>query len=280
MFEINGHTKQLAIIGDPVEHSFSPQMHNYISERMGNNYVYTALEVKPEHLGDAVRGFRAMNFAGMNITAPHKFEVMQYMDEISEQARLFGSVNTCVNRGGRLYGYNTDAHGFYKSLLREGIAVKGKDILIVGAGGATQPVAVLFALEGAKSITIMNRTLENAQRMAAYVQKTVGYTVSVQPALPRYDLMINTTSVGMSPNVAGCPLADFSFVDENTAAADMIYNPEETVFLRRAREHGAWKTVNGLGMLIYQGMIAYELFTGTALPDGMYDDIAREVFGK
>lgn len=280
MFEINGHTRQLAIIGCPVEHSFSPQMHNYISERMGNNYVYTALEVRPEQLGDAVRGFRAMQFAGMNITAPHKFEVMQYMDEISERARQFGSVNTCVNRGGKLYGYNTDADGFYRSLLREGIQVKGRDILIIGAGGATQPIAVLFALEGAKSITVLNRTYANAKRLADYVYETVGYTINLQQTLPRYDVMINTTSVGMEPDVDGCPLEDFSFVDAHTAAADMIYNPEETVFLRRAREHGAQKTVNGLGMLIYQGIIAYELFTDTKLPEGIYEDIAREVFGK
>lgn len=279
MFEINGHTKQLAIIGDPVEHSFSPQMHNYISKRLGNNYVYTALEVKPENLGDAVRGIRALGIAGVNVTAPHKFAVMQYLDEIDGRAMQYGSVNTVVNRNGRLTGYNTDADGFYQSLLWEGITVRDQDILIVGAGGATQPVLVLFALEGAKSITVLNRTRANAQRLAEYTEKTVGYYVETEKKLPRYDVIINTTSVGMWPDTAGCPLDDFSFVDSNTAAADMIYNPAETVFLRRARERGA-KTVNGLGMLIFQGIIAYELFTDTKLPADMYREIAKEVFGK
>mgnify|MGYP000919899203 CR=1 FL=1 len=279
MFEINGHTKQLAIIGDPVEHSFSPQMHNYISEKTGKNYVYTALEVHPKNLKDAVNGIRAMGIAGVNVTAPHKFEVMQYLDEISDRARKFGSVNTCVNRNGRLYGYNTDADGFYQSLLHEGIAVKDRDVLIVGAGGATQPIVILFAMEGAKSITILNRTEANALRLAEYAEKTVGYHVETERKLLHYDVIINTTSVGMWPEVDGCPLADFSFVDEKTAAADMIYNPEETVFLRKAKERGA-KTVNGLGMLIFQGIIAYELFTDTKLPEGIYEEIAKEVFGK
>lgn len=279
MFEIDGHTRQLAIIGDPVEHSFSPQMHNYISEKMGNNYVYTALEVRPENLAGAVEGIRALGIAGVNVTAPHKFAVMQYLDEIADRAQKFGSVNTVVNRGGRLYGYNTDADGFYQSLLYEGITVQNKDILIVGAGGATQPIVILFAMEGAKSITILNRTQANAQRLAQYAEKTVGYHVETEKKLARYDVIINTTSVGMWPDIDGCPVEDFSFVDENTAAADMIYNPEETVFLRRAREQGA-KTVNGLGMLIFQGIIAYELFTDTKLPRDIYAEIAKEVFGK
>ena len=279
MFEINGFTKQLAIIGDPVEHSHSPQMHNFISEKYKNNYVYTALRVKPDRLGDAIRGIRAMGIAGVNVTAPHKFNVMQYLDDISDRAKKFGSVNTIVNKDGKLTGYNTDAEGFYRSLLYEGIQVKGKDILIVGAGGATQPIAVLFALEGAKSISIKNRTQANAERLCDYVEKTVGFKMSSRPNLAKYDLVINTTSVGMYPDLSGCPIDDFSFIDDRTAAADMIYNPEKTVFLKRAEERGA-KVVNGLGMLIFQGIIAYELFTQTKLALNIYELIKKEVFGK
>lgn len=279
MFEINGHTKQLAIIGDPVEHSFSPRMHNYISEKLGNNYVYTALPVRPENLGDAIAGIRAMGIAGVNVTAPHKFAVIKYLDVISERAQKFGAVNTCVNRDGKLYGYNTDADGFYQSLLQAGITIRDKDVLIIGAGGATQPVAVLFAMEGAKSITIVNRTKEKAERVADYVKTTMGYHVETEKKLARYDVVINTTSVGMWPNVDACPITDFSCIDENTAAVDIIYNPAETVFLRQARERGA-KTLNGLGMLIFQGILAYELFTDSKLPEGIYEQIAKEVFGK
>jgi len=279
MLEVNGHTKQLAIFGYPVDHSFSPQMHNFISEKMGNNYVYTALEVEPEKLGDAMAGMRAMKIAGVNITAPHKNEVMKYLDEISDEAKKFGSVNTVVNRDGRLIGYNTDAHGFYKSLQYNGIDIKGKDILMLGAGGAAKPVCMLLAMEGARSITLINRTKSKADALAEYVKAVVGYEVSTEMSLEHYDIVINTTAAGMAPQLDKCPLEDMSFIDENTAVCDMIYNPPKTVFLKRAEENGA-KIMNGLGMLIFQGLIAYEHFTDTKLPDDMYEIVKKEVFGQ
>jgi len=279
MFEINGFTKQLAIIGDPVEHSHYPQMHNFLSEKYNNNYVYTALRVKHENLADAIKAIRAMEIAGVNVTAPHKFNVLPYLDKISEKAKKFGAVNTIVHRDGVLTGYNTDADGFYRSLLYEGIEIKNRDVLIIGAGGATQPVAVLFALEGAKSITIQNRTLKNAERLRDYVKEVCDYDISTERKLDRYDVVINTTSVGMYPNIENCPIDDFSFIDEKTAVADMIYNPWETVFLKKCRERGA-KGINGLGMLIFQGIIAYELFTDTKLPPDSFELIKKEVFGK
>ena len=279
MFTLNGETKQLAIIGDPVKHSYSPQMHTFLSEQYNKNYIYTALHVTPENLENAVKGIRAMNFAGVNVTAPHKFNVMKYLDEISPRAKMFGSVNTVVNESGKLVGYNTDADGFYKSLLYEGIDIKGKDILFVGAGGATQPVVVLFALEGAKSITIKNRTQTNADKLAEYVESVTDFKADTSINKKHFDVVINTTSVGMHPNISACPIDDFSFVDENTAAVDMIYNPWETVFLKEAKKKGA-KTVNGLGMLIFQGLIAYELFTGTKLSDNAYEMVRKEVFGR
>lgn len=279
MFEINGHTKQMAIIGYPVDHSFSPQMHNFISEKMGNNYVYTALEVRPENLEEAIAGIRALHFAGINVTAPHKNAVMQYLDEISPQAQKFGSVNTVVNKDGKLIGFNTDADGFYRSLLHHHITIQGKDILILGAGGAAKPISVLFSQLPAKSITILNRTREKADKLAEYVHTATGYSIYTQMNLSHYDVVINTTSAGMAPQLDQCPLEDMSFIDTQTAVADMIYNPSETIFLNRAKQLGA-KTVNGLGMLIYQGILAYELFTGTSLPDNLYDILSAEVFGK
>ncbi|MCX7714456.1 MAG: shikimate dehydrogenase [Clostridia bacterium] len=279
MFEINGHTKQLAILGYPVEHSFSPQMHNFISEKMGLNYVYTALEVSPDKLKDAIEGIRAMKFAGVNITAPHKYEVMKYIDEISEQARKFGSVNTVVNKCGKLVGYNTDADGFYRSLLHEGIEIKDRDVLIIGAGGASKPVCVLFSQIGAKSITLVNRTKEKAEELAEYIHTVCGYKISTTHCRNHYDVVINTTSAGMYPQLEECPLDDMSFIDKKTAVADMIYNPSETVFLKRAKKAGA-KTINGLGMLIYQGIIAYELFTNIKLPENIFETVTKEVFSK
>lgn len=279
MFEINGHTKQLAIIGYPVDHSLSPKMHNFISEKLNNNYVYTALAVNPDNVEDAILGVRAMGFAGINVTAPHKDEVMKYIDEISPQAMKFGSVNTVVNKNGNLIGYNTDAEGFYKSLLRVGIDIKDKDVLILGAGGAAKPVTVLFSQISAKSITVLNRTQEKSQMLADHVKKATNYDIGLQMNLSHYDVVINTTSVGMASQIDNCPIEDMSFIDKNTAVVDMIYNPWETIFLKRARENGA-KTVNGLGMLIYQGILAYELFTDSKLPDDIFDILLKEVFKK
>ncbi len=279
MINIDGHTKQLAIFGYPVDHSFSPQMHTFISQKMNLNYVYTALEVKPENLKAAADGMRAMNISGVNITAPHKYEVMKYLDEISDEAQKFGSVNTVVNRGGKLIGYNTDAHGFYRSLQKNNINPTGMDILILGAGGAAKPVCMLLAMKGAKSITLLNRTQSKADALAVSVKNTVGYTVNTKKELSHYDLVINTTAAGMAPQLDKCPLDDMSFIDGSTAVADMIYNPPKTVFLQKAEANGA-KIMNGLGMLIYQGLLAYELFTGTALPENMYDIVKCEVFGQ
>ncbi len=280
MIEINGHTKQLAIIGWPVDHSFSPKMHNFISERMGNNYVYTALPVEPQNVRSAIDGMRALNIQGINVTAPHKFEVMKYLDEIAPQAKKYGSVNTVVNRNGHLVGYNTDADGFYLSLQRAGIDVAGKDILIIGAGGATKPLSVLLSEKGVKSVTILNRTVEKAQVLADYVREINGFEIDTEMKLSRYDIVINTTSAGMAPQLDKYPMDmdKLGFIDENTSVVDMIYNPAETLFLKFARERGA-KTLNGLGMLIGQGVVAYELFTDTKLPDDIFDILAKEVFG-
>ncbi len=279
MQKINSLTKQLAIIGDPVEHSFSPKMHNFLSQKYNNNYVYTALRVESENLENATNALRAMNFAGVNVTAPHKFAVIPYLDWLSSDAEMFSSVNTIVNENGKLKGYNTDAEGFYNSLLYEGIKVKDQNILFIGAGGATQPVALFLASKGAKSITIKNRTQANADRIASYVYEKIGYKVHTTPLLCKYDIVINTTTVGMFPNVDLCPLEDFSIIDENSVAVDMIYNPDMTLFLKKAKMRGA-KTLNGLGMLISQGLLSYELFTKTTLPQEAFELVKKEVFGK
>lgn len=276
MPKLSGKTKQLAIIGDPVEHSKSPQMHKVFAELTNEDYIYTALHVKSENLEEAIKGIRALNFAGVNVTAPHKFNVMGLLDEISDEALKFGSVNTVVNKNGRLVGYNTDAHGFYKSLIKAGFEIKDKDVLIFGAGGATQPVVVLFAMIGAKSITVLNRTPERSKRLADYVYKMVGYTVETEKKKTHYDVVINTTSAGMAPQTDKMPGENLDFIDENTNVADMIYNPWETLFLKEAKKRGA-NTVNGMGMLIYQGILAYELFTGSKLPDNAYEEAEKVV---
>lgn len=279
MIEIDGKTRLLGLMGYPIEHTYSPQMHNYISKIYNQNYTYSAFCVKPENLAAAFFGLSALGFAGVNVTAPHKTAVMQYIDHIDDTAKLYGSVNTVKFENGKTYGYNTDADGFYLSLLNAGIEIIGKDVLILGAGGAARPVCVKFALLGAKSITLVNRTQKNADELAAFVEKNCGYKIHTKREHDRYDVVINTTSVGMAPNTDACPLSDFSFVDKNTAAADMIYNPAETLFLKKMKQNGVKTLTNGLGMLIYQGIVAYEIFTGIKIDYKIYDDIKREVFG-
>lgn len=285
MFDINGHTKQLGIIGYPVKHSFSPAMHNFISETIHNNYVYSAWCVKPENLKEAINGIRALGISGINVTAPHKVEVMKYLDCISDVAMELGSVNTVVNREGKLFGYNTDADGFCMALDKAGIQIKGSKILIIGAGGVVRPTLIRLIDNGAAEITVVNRTKSKAMALAEDILKTKGFKVRTEIDELKFDIVINTTSAGMEPQENALPIDsideinDLSFIDENTAVVDMIYNPDETLFLKKARENGA-KTLNGLGMLIYQGIIAYELFTDTKLPSDMGERIKKEVFGR
>ncbi len=272
-------TKNLAIIGNPIEHSFSPAMHNYISKKMGLDYVYGAICAQECEFDNLITSLECKNYAGVNITSPFKFNAYKTADVLSEKAKKFGSVNTCVFKEGKIYGYNTDADGLYKSLLSHGVAVADKDILFIGAGGATKPAVVYFSELGAKSISIHNRTVQKAQEISDYVKKLNNYDIEIGINKNHYDLVINTTTVGMSSTIDLSPVNEISFIDENTFVYDMIYNPEKTVFLKMAEENGA-KTANGLGMLIYQGIIAYELFTGVTLPDTIYNDILSDVFGK
>ena len=225
-----------------------------------------------------------MNIRGINVTAPHKIEVMQYLDEISPQAKLLGSVNTVVNRNGRLYGYNTDSEGFYTSLIKAGIEVEGKKVLILGCGGVTKPTITRFVQAKPKSITLLNRTIEKAEKIAEDIFNTTSYKIETKAEKLDFDLVINTTTAGMEPqldalqidSIAGIDSLDF--ITENTSVVDMIYNPAQTRFLYEAKKRGA-KTLNGLGMLIYQGIIAYEIFTDVKLPDNMADLIKKEGFG-
>lgn len=271
--------KKLAVIGNPVKHSFSPQMHNYISQNMGLDYFYEAICAQESDFDDLLKGLASQNYAGVNITSPFKLNAYNACDVLSDNAKKFGSVNTCVFKDGKIFGYNTDALGLKKSLFINGVDVKNKDILFIGAGGATKPAVVYFSELGAKTISIHNRTVKKAQDIADYVKHINSFNVEIGINKPHYDLVINTTSVGMLPNINESPISDFSFIDENTFVYDMIYNPEKTLFLKSAEKRGA-KVMNGLGMLIYQGILSYELFTDIKLPDKIYDNILSDVFGK
>lgn len=285
MLKISGKTKQLGIIGCPADHSFSPRMHNFISEQTGNDYVYTAWNVNPEDLGKAIDGIRALGVSGINVTAPHKIEVMKYLDEVDEQAKLLGGVNTVVNRDGKLCGYNTDAEGFYTALKRAGIETEGAKILIIGAGGVVKPTLMRIIQSKPESVTVVNRTKSKVTALAQKLKEQMGYEIKTELESFDFDIVINTTSAGMEPQEDALPIdmideiESLDFINENTAVVDMIYNPPETRFLKEAKKRGA-RTLNGLGMLIHQGLIAYELFTDTKLAEDMADKVTKEVFGR
>ena len=283
--QINGKTIQLGVIGSPIEHTFSPAIHNFIAKQEGDNCVYGAWRVEKENLGDMMRGMRAMNIRGINATIPHKLEIMRHLDEISEQAELLGAVNTVVNRGGRRYGYNTDADGFFKALTKITPEVEGKSILILGAGGVVKPVLIRLIQENPKSVTLMNRTKEKAVSMSEGAKKQTGFGVLTEMAENKYDIVINTTSAGMAPQTDALPtdsidgIDSLDFIGADTTVFDMIYNPDETLFLKEAKRRGA-KTMNGLDMLINQAVLAYELFMDKKLPEDLCGKIKKEVFGR
>ncbi len=280
---ITGKTKTLGVIGDPIEHSFSPALHNYISEKLGNDYVYSAYHVLPENLEAAIKGMRALDIQGLNVTSPHKVEVMKYLDYISPDAKQAGSVNTVVNDNGILKGYSTDGDGLYLSMVKAGIEVKNANILILGCGGVVKPVILRFLKESPKSITLVNRTKEKAIELSCDIYNLTGFTVETSVKSNDFDIIINTTTAGMDhlkdvypwDSIEG--INGFDLISSNTSAVDLIYNPPCTKFLQYAKDKGA-KILNGLDMLIYQGVVAYELFTGSNVSDDLVDMVRKEVF--
>ncbi|MBA2938229.1 shikimate dehydrogenase [Paenibacillus sp. CGMCC 1.16610] len=266
---IDSHTILYGVFGDPIRHSRSPIMLNRAFQEADINAVYAAFHVRPDALGDAVRGIRALGYRGINVTIPHKVEVMQYLDEIDEGARIVGAVNTIVNENGKLIGYNTDGIGYVRSLKEEtGIDLKGKSVLVLGAGGAARGVAYALAKEGAGCIYIANRTKERALELAETISaftKTVGLGLDeIANVVDEVQFVLNTTSAGMHPNTEELPMP-VELLKEHHLVSDLIYNPRITRFLREAEAKGA-RIHGGLGMFIYQGAFAFEYWTGKPAP--------------
>jgi shikimate dehydrogenase len=244
-------------------------MLNRAFRETGLNAAYAAFHILPGTLKEAVNGIRALGFRGVNVTIPHKVEVMSYLDDIDEAAREIGAVNTVVNDSGRLIGYNTDGIGYVRSLKEEtGIDLRGKKVLMLGAGGAARGVGYALAKEGAARICIANRTRERAVELAGYLSRfteACGIGMDeIAEAAGDADLIVNNTSVGMYPNVNDVPM-DTGLLREGIVVSDLIYNPLTTKFLTEATARGAIAH-SGLGMFIYQGAYAFEYWTGLAAP--------------
>ena len=259
------------IIGDPIGHSMSPIMHNAAFEKVGIDYLYLPFKVKREELGKAIDGMRALNIRGFNVTIPHKVDVMQFLDELDPLAEKIGAVNTIVNDDGFLKGFNTDAAGFLQALLEREIEPRGKNVVIMGAGGAARAISFILAERGA-SLAILNRTLDKARECADRIAKLFQSEAEAlqlnrenqAAALSKADILVNTTSVGMSPSTGETPVAS-ELLFPSLIVCDIVYNPVETRLLREAREAGT-ETIDGVDMLVWQGALAFEKWTGQKAP--------------
>lgn len=264
-------TALYCLIGYPVKHTLSPVMHNAAFQKLGLNALYLAFEVRPEDLEKAVHGLVALGFMGFNVTVPHKQSIMKFLESVDPIAQKIGAVNTVKIEWGKLYGFNTDATGFLKSLQEQNFSPAGKKAVILGAGGAARAVAVALLQEGLDFLVIANRTLERAEglkhtlKRMFYVEiETTGLASSrLKRFLETCDLLINATTLGLHPEDP--PPIPLEWIHPNLFVYDLIYNPPETPLLKHARETGA-KTCNGISMLVHQGAEAFEIWTGKKPP--------------
>ena len=278
---ISGRTKLIALIGDPVERSLSPAMHNAAFSELGLDYVYVALRVVRGSLPEAIEGVRALNVKGLNVTSPHKVEVMGLLDELDESASRVGAVNTVKNEDGKLIGFNTDGWGAIEALREKVGSLRGRKVVLLGAGGAARAIAFSLVDAGAE-LTLANRTASRAKELAASIERKLGCRVDqveleqevLRRVLQRADILINATSVGMYPDV-NQTLVKAELMHPRLVVNDIVYEPLDTRLLREARKAGA-QTLDGLGMLVRQGAASFEIWTGRKAPIDIMEATVRK----
>jgi shikimate dehydrogenase len=268
---IRGKTKVCGVIGDPIEHTLSPIMHNAAFTALNLDYVFLAFKVKPAKLENAIDGMRALNIRGLNVTMPHKTSVLNFLDRIDLSAQIVNSVNTILNRENKLFGFNTDGIGALKALRENGVEPKGKKVLLLGAGGAARAISYAIVKES-DELTVLNRNVKQAQELARFLEKTANKkivagslsTKDIQQNLQDSDILINATSIGMKPR-AEESLVVPKLLRDNLVVMDIVYNPLETKLAKDAKAAGS-KVVSGIEMLIYQGAASFELWTSKSAP--------------
>ena len=263
---IDGKTNVYGIIGDPVEHSFSPIIHNTISKAIDGDFVYVPFHVREGYVEDAVKGAYSLGVKGLNVTVPHKKAVIPYLCEIERRAEAIGAVNTLKYTDNGYIGYNTDILGILYSFQNRGIYIKNKRVLIIGAGGSACAALVLAVSEGAESVVIANRTISNAHNLREHILKFYDADISVCGTdeindIERADIVIQTTTLGFGKNIGLSPIKDKSFFKNKNVSAvfDTIYIPPKTEFLKDAESFGV-TAINGFDMLIYQAVAASEIW--------------------
>lgn len=276
--KIKGSTNIVGLIGHPVEHSFSPPMHNAAFDALNMDYAYVAFDVNSNDLKSAIEGAESLNIKGFNVTIPHKVDVMQYLDELDEVARLIGAVNTIDFKN--LKGYNTDGIGAVKA-IGEVTSIKNKNVVVAGAGGASRAISFYIAKYGAESLTILNRNEVKAESLASDVSDSglIGEVASDSiNAIGNYmesaDVLIDTTPLGMHPNINDEPIVKADMMDEDLVVFDAVYNPNETVLIKEAIKANA-KPVYGIKMLLYQGAESFKIWTGKTAPVDVMEKALR-----
>lgn len=256
--------KLFGVIGDPIGHSMSPAMHNNLFDVYGIDAVYLPFHVSKQNLEAAVKGLKALGVSGFNVTIPHKTTIMDFLDQIDPLAKAIGAVNTVQNENGCLIGYNTDGPGFVKGLESMGADLGSRSALIIGAGGASRAIYFSMAQAGIKQIDLYNRTADRAEELVRTcpfkVRSKVLDRETAEKSLHEYQLIVQTTSIGMFPNLEGLPLS-LDQLSQGTIVSDIIYNPLKTKFLEEASKKGA-EIQNGVGMFVFQGALAFEKWTG------------------
>ena len=270
--KLDGYTRLAAVVANPIKHSISPFIHNTAFEATATNGVYVAWEIETSDLEQTIRNIRRYQMFGINLSMPYKEQVIPYLDELSDEARLIGAVNTVVNHDGILIGYNTDGKGFFNSL--PSFTITGKKMTLLGAGGAAKSILAQAILDGANQISVFVResSMEKTKSYLDRLEEQTGFKVDLfaledvselQARIAESDLLVNATSVGMDGQSS--PVPESIVLPETLLVADIIYQPFETPFLKWARSQGN-PAVNGLGMLLHQAAEAFQLWTGKEMP--------------
>ncbi|MGM0861847.1 shikimate dehydrogenase [Bacillus atrophaeus] len=277
---INGKTQLIGLLATPIGHSLSPTMHNLAFKKLGLNYAYLAFEVGNEQLEDVVTGMRALGVRGFNVSMPNKMKIIPYLDQLADSAKFSGAVNTVVNDNGILTGHSTDGMGYVRNLKEHGVDITGKKMTLIGSGGAATPIAIQSALEGLAEISIFARNdaffekaVENV-RIINEDMKDSNCKANVYPLedqetlraeIASSDILANGTGVGMKPLEGLSVIEDVSMLRPDLIVSDVVYNPVKSKLLEQAEEAGC-KTINGLGMMVWQGAMAFELWTEKEMP--------------
>ncbi|MBP8968111.1 MAG: shikimate dehydrogenase [Lachnospiraceae bacterium] len=285
MRPIDGTTFICGLIGNPVAHTKSPAIHNFLAEKTGFNLAYGAFPVDTGRLDKAIPGAFALGIRGLNVTVPYKEDVISLLADIDPLAGKIGAVNTLVRTEEGYKGFNTDMPGLLRALERDGVDIKGEDVIILGAGGVARAAAMMLETAGASTVTIMNRNTDRAEELAGSINEICGRSFAHPLPILGYErlprdvkyIVIQATSVGMHPDTEKAVIEDPEFYKRVKVGYDLIFNPPETKFMKLCKEAGA-ESYNGSKMLLYQGIIAYEYWTGLSIDDDLADACYAEVF--